>query len=244
MNKQKSHTEELLMVELEDARAWRKKRVKKIKKNNGHYQIAQGPTQVVHFIPLLLERPIDITSRTPKEQLASITGPSDGMNEIRRINAHGWIKSKQESSSTEKRSYIQLYRTGRIEAVTLIASRSSQPNIIASQILDKEILQLIDQCLTALKVLNVSLPILITASYHNIAGQTLAGKNYDHWGADKEYYSILKNSIPHREIILSNWPAQSEIPKLFSDIVNLPWNASGHAKSHYYESNGDHELAD
>ena len=240
MNSQTSQTEKQLAAEFKEGLAWRKKRVRKIKNNKGHYKLAQGPTQVVHFIPLRPARPIDIANSTAAEHLASIAGPSDGINEIRRINEDGWIKSKQETNSTEKRSYIQLYRTGRIEAVSLIRSRNSQLKLIASQILDEEILHLITQCLRALQELNVSLPMIITASYHNVLEHALATKNYEYLGHDKERYSITVNSTTHREITLNHWPAQAEIPTIFSDIVNLPWNASGYVESHYYKTNGDH----
>jgi len=135
-------------------------------------------------------------------------------------------------------SYIQLFRNGVIEAVTMtFCDAEKDPPIIYSQQFEISLVKSLQKYITVFDILEIEEPIFILLSLLDVAGYNLPSPGGG--------FSHRNNIIPSNELI---------VPEILLDDRSLPayeilkpafdavWNAGGLPQSPYYDSQGNWTL--
>ena len=135
-------------------------------------------------------------------------------------------------------SYVQIYRSGIIEAVSSgllgFDQRQDGKPFIPSKAYEKEIINSTKEYLEILKSLEIFPPIVFGLSFINIRGYNLGvGINSFTFSEEIRY---TKDILHLPETIINEY--SDEIDKLLRDTFDSVWNAFGFERSFNYDENG------
>ncbi|PZO44583.1 MAG: hypothetical protein DCF19_02220 [Pseudanabaena frigida] len=146
-----------------------------------------------------------------------------------RINLEGYVNYSK-GNGGYCYSYVQIYRSGIIEAVFSLSERQDGKQLIPSKTYEKEIINSTKKYLEILKSLEIFPPIVFGLSFINIRGYNL--------GVDinSEDIRYTKDILHLPETIINEY--SDEIDRLLRDTFDSVWNAFGFEKSFNYDENG------
>jgi len=132
-------------------------------------------------------------------------------------------------------SYVQVYRDGRIEAVTgrLLATEHEGKMIIPSIAYEDKTIKYLQTCLGILKELDCAFPIAIALTLTNTKGLEMSG---DKWGWDASH-PISEHTLILPEYLLEDFDAAPS--KILKPMFDLVWNACGYAGSKNFDAEGN-----
>ncbi len=186
---------------------------------------------------------IPINSFNPAQSY-NINEIASNPREMPPINSHGWnsrynldgFLTYSEVESGKAYSYVQLFRSGIIEAVEgLILNFRSKELIIPSVAFEEKLIKSLEVYLPLLKKLNVELPIFVFLDLFGVKGYSMG---IDTWKYEiGEVHTIDRDALLLPEIIVESYEVRAD--KLLRPCFDSIWNACGLARSLYYHEKGE-----
>jgi len=213
--------------------SFREDRISNIYSNNAPIELEEVAKTIIHIIPInafSLSQRYDI-NRIDFNDLKLIYGHAD----VHRYNLDGVISYNPHESN----GYVQLYRTGIIEAVDLHYTKpSADGNVIPAGLYEPALMEAIKQYLEILHNLDAETPIFIFISLTGVKGTTL-GLNSQEFRSEsrRARHLIDRDVLLLPESTIEEYEAQIEnLMKVTFDAI---WNACGYASSYHYDAYGN-----
>jgi len=159
------------------------------------------------------------------------------------MNATGWyapeinlqgVFSYANRNMGEARSYIQVFRSGVVEAVESFILDNSERKTIPSYTLEAEILGCSERCLGILKNLDFNPPVYIFISLTNVKGLTMG---FDSFKFNYDQHDIQEENIHLPEGIIEDY--DQKVTSTLRPLFDLVWNACGIDKSLNFDEQGN-----
>jgi hypothetical protein len=186
----------------------------------------------VHIIPLISFNPaqfydISIVFNAPGK-MPPINSPAFS----HRFNLDGFV-TYSDDDNHKSFSYVQLYKSGIIEAVNSSMLNTEQKKIYPSY--EKKIIESLKEYLSLLKEISVELPMFIFIDLLKVRGYTMAvsPENFD----IRRINTIDREIALLPEVIVENYDVN--IPQLLKPCFNAIWNACGFKRSFNYNDQGE-----
>ena len=186
---------------------------------------------VLHLIPLIsfnASTLYDIDSITSKfEYIRPVNGGSLDF----RYNLEGFL-TYSVSGSRLPYSYTQIYRNGIIEMVDT-SELCGTDKIIPSLGYEQDLIKALPRYLSALKYLNVQLPIVIFLTLIGVKGYSMATERF----FEEDSRTIDRDILLLPEALVDTYNVKPEI--VLKPAFDAIWNSCGLAKSLNYDENGE-----
>jgi hypothetical protein len=220
----------------ERVRNFRAERLSMIVAGETPVSLAEVPKIVLHIIPFGAFDPAVRFDMVFGDRLLGSLLPmraDEGFNP--RHNFDGFLTYAWSSQSTPAYSYVQVFRSGSVEAVEASILRLYEDErTIPSGYFEKELLQALRRYLFAQKQLGVEPPLFVMLSLLGVSGYTMGVKSTSFaWG---HAHPIDRDALLVPEIVVESFdcdPAEAMRP-----IFDAVWNAAGWPRSMNYDETG------
>jgi hypothetical protein len=207
-------------------------RAKAIINNDTPVPLYNSTNIAVHVIPLMSFNPsqfydIRVISNAPGK-MPPINSPAFS----NRFNLDGFI-TYSDDDNHKSFSYVQLYKSGIIEAVNSSMLNNEGKKIYPSY--ERKIVESLKEYLSLLKEISVELPMFIFIDLLKVKGYTMA--------VSPEQFDIRRTNTIDREIallpevIIENY--DDNIPQLLKPVFDSIWNACGLPRSLNFNEDGE-----
>ncbi len=219
----------------ERIRRWRDDRIAKIIADETPLPVEPEPKLVLHLIPIASLSNEGWLAAQALQSHHTKLHPIGVGGWDNRINIDGLVTFSAIREDAPKRSYCQVFRSGRVEAVTarIVTIHDDKP-IIASIWYEREIIIATRDYLASMASLGVQAPIVATATIIGAKGAYMA-TDFRFGGFDN--YPIDRNLILLPDVILEEYTA--DVPRALRPIFDAVWNAAGFPRSLNYDENGE-----
>lgn len=194
-----------------------------------------APRIILHIIPFSAFEP---TSRFDLSSLAherARLAPISGGGWSQRYNLDGLLTWTTASEPGVAESYLQVFRTGAIEAVnTQVFGNNGSQRFISSPLLEKALLEAVPRFLGIQKSLGVDVPFVVMLSLIGVRGYRLAVDN-ESWWLDR-YYPLERDSLLLPEALADLY--ECDAADLLRPMFDTLWNACGYERWMNYSSQG------
>lgn len=221
---------------VEKRKRFRTERISELMANNTPIPFCKGGKFILHLIPIEAFSPnVGFDNKSLENISLNLSPIRCTANWKIIINLEG-ILTHSSNIKEYSYSYVQLYRTGIIEAVegrTLNMDRDKK--YISSKVYEKELLKSMPIYLSALKELNVNLPIFISLTVTGVKGFKMAYNDYneDEHGGEQIDRDILM--LP--EDVIENFDIDEK--KILRPMFDSIWIACGYEKSANFDEQGN-----
>lgn len=213
---------------------WRDERLGRIVANEGPVRLNSGTCLVLHMIPLESFGTEWRLHGTDFSNLQSPFRPIASSGWSHRINIDGFVTfSPDRVNEGTVCSYTQLFRSGRIEAVsTDIANEREGTRWIASQWYEKTILEIMGSFLEGLSSLDIQPPFIFMMSFIGAKGAYMAtDPRLGSYGSP-----IDRDMVQFPEVIIESFDVDLSI--ILRPVFDAVWNACGFPQSLNYDRDG------
>ena len=222
----------------ERIRKFREDRLAKIIANETPVPFCDNAKIVLHLIPIISFNPAqryDIGKITSNPgSMLPIGFQSGGFSY--RYNLDGFLTYLKDQYGKSS-SYVQLFRSGIIEAVEgwwLRHERSDGKKLLYGDD-EKELIKSFTEYLLVLKTLSVELPVFVFLTLLGVKGYSMA---VDTWpGLRAEVHIIDRDILELPEVIVENYDEAAE--KILKPCFDSIWNACGFPRSFNYNDAGE-----
>ena len=218
----------------ERIRNFKRDRISSIFANETPVPFVETAKTILHLAPAISFSPgrsYDIA------RIASDTGklsPIGATGSSHRYNLDGFLIYSQENGISQ--SYVQLFRNGIIEAVEgQLLKPDGKDLYIPSIAFERELIQSLYNYLSALKTLNVELPIFIFLTLLGVKGYRMGLSRK--WWPRQGVHTIDRDIIEVPEVMVENYDV--EPPLVLKPCFDSVWNACGFERSLNYTATGD-----
>ncbi len=217
----------------EKIKKFRENRISKIFANETPVPFYDNAKIVLHLIPLISFNPSTAYDIQSIESKVSYYQPMCCSGWGRRYNLDGLL-AYSVGNSELSHSYTQLYRNGIMEMVEGLILRSERnEKIIPSIAYERELIKALPDYLSALKYLNVELPIVIFLTLIGVKGYSMSTSRF----FEGESHLIDRAVLLLPEVIINNYEINAQ--KVLRPIFDSVWNSCGFSKSLNYDNNGE-----
>lgn len=218
----------------ERIRAFRTDRIISLVNNQTPIPFMSSPKIVLHCIPVQ-----SFGSQTEYDVLPVFDNPirlqpMATSNWDRRLNLDGVLAYGTGKPST---SYVQLYRSGVIEAVEgrILSHEYQGKPTIPSVAYEEYILQYLPRCFQLQREIGASTPIVVAMTLTNVRGLVMG---VDSWPfGDNAGNPIDTNTIILPETVVQEF--STPIIAILKPMFDLVWNACGYRASKNFDANGN-----
>ena len=222
----------------ERIRRFREDRISKIFTNTTPVPFYDNAKVVLHLIPIISFNPAQ------RYELNKITSYSEKLKPIaishfgfrNRHNLDGFLTYSRDREG-KSYSYVQLVNNGIIEAVEgrYLAPRENEGNLtIRGTAYENSLIESLSVYLSALKELNVELPIFVFLTLIGVKGYSMSiGQGMF---AERGEYEIDRDILFLPEVIIEKYDASPE--DILKPCFDALWNACGYSKSPNYNNTG------
>ena len=220
-------------------RVFREDRVNQIHANNLPLPFYETAKVILHIIPLSA---FDQQNTLDMELLASKVRDmapiySSGWNN--RVNLEGFL-TYSGGLEDKSYSYVQLYRTGIIEAVDglLLQPRTvdntEAETFIPSVAFEENLLKAYTRYVSLLRDLDITAPLVIGLTLTGVKGYEMATSNHFF---RRDYYPIDRDILNLPEILVEDMNVDAKT--IMRPTFDLIWNACGYKGSQNFDSEGN-----
>jgi hypothetical protein len=164
--------------------------------------------------------------------------PLRGQASNTRINFDGVFTLSNPDPSASQRAYVQVFRSGTVEAVASVA-RSSDARINIQDV-DQTIVRYAKVYATALHAFGVDPPLAVMATLIGIKGHQLCSV-IGQWGVEGEIAD--RDQMHMIEAILQEVPADNQqAATALRQVIDQLWNAAGRASPLSFDEQGKYLL--
>ncbi|MGO8704036.1 MAG: helix-turn-helix domain-containing protein [Candidatus Brocadiia bacterium] len=217
----------------ESIRSFRAERLGRLLGQEAPFMMRDRPTIVLHMVPL------GAFHAGTNIDLSILNGGAIQLPPLRsqrwssRYNFDGFITFSQDVESGEVRSYLQVFRTGALEAVTSRLALEEEKRI-PSEVFEKTIIESLGKYAKALESISVEPPLVIMMSLLRTKGLSMITSGlYDAPGPQ----GIEKDTLVLPEVV---WEAPSSVSPslLMRPVFDAIWQAAGWPRSINYDGKG------
>ena len=192
---------------------------------------------VLHVVPLSA---FDVNSALPLAQIAqnfrSFVPTGSSTANGTRINFEGILKtSNADPQATQHRAYVQLYRSGIVEAADSSVAAMHTPTI---SLLDDKLIAGTMRYLNDLVAFGVEPPYAVLVSLIGVAGARLDFERQPQWGGDLSD-PLERDQYHLDEVVIEAIPGDKpECASMIRPILDQAANISGRATSPIFDAQG------
>lgn len=212
-------------------RDFRLARINEVVSRTVLFPLREGPTLMLHAIPILAFEAGHTISLPPLEDVVGPLRPINVLGHSPRINFDG-IASSTKVSSGEVISYMQLFRNGIIEATDSgLLEEWNGNQTVPSVAFERELLEAVGNFRKLLARLDLGLPVAWLLTLMGVRGYTMAiGMR---GGASRQIDREIL-SVPE---FIQEEPSTSE--KIVRHLVDPVWQACGRERSPHFDDSGE-----
>lgn len=206
-------------------------------------EMSTNPLLALHIIPYEVLDPSRVVDLQRADglcpQLLVPLGLSYGPQ--RRFNADGIFCWQSERPEQKVSTYIQLYRSGMIEAVAIeergafsqvrYGAGEGTP-VIGSTLLVENVLRTVTKSITLLQQIDVVPPIVIMLSILNAKGYVFAVQRREMYNANQ----LDRSQVLLPPVVMNSYA--EFLPRVLRPLFDALWNAGGHAACTLYTAEG------
>ncbi len=211
---------------------FREDRVAKLFANETPVPFYSNAKIVLHLIPLSSFNPSTVYDLVKIAPQLALYEPMYTRGWNHRYNLDGLL-AYSVGQNELSHSYTQLYRNGIMEIVEGLMLKPDKAKLIPSIAYEQEILREFPKYLSALKFLDVELPIVIFLSLVDVRGYLMAVDTFFHG----ERYAIDRDVLLLPEAIVESFEIEPQT--IFKPAFDAIWNACGFASSLNYNDKGE-----
>jgi hypothetical protein len=219
----------------ERIRAFREDRISSIYANETPVPFYENASIVLQLIPPASFSPGQRYDIGKIAEKPTVMAPMYCQNFNYRYNLDGFL-TYSSLVSGKAHSYVQLYRSGMIEAVDgLLLKPRGEELLIQGRAVEQELINALPQYLIVLETLEVHLPVLVFLTFVKVKGYSMI--------VDTGYiiregqHAIDRDILLLQEIVLENYNVSAE--KVLKPAFDSFWNACGFPKSPNYDAAGN-----
>jgi hypothetical protein len=219
----------------ERIRDFRADRLTRINGNETPVLIPRGPKTILHVIPFSAFTPgtnLNVSAfENDIRALPPIRSPGGGLSH--RHNFDGFVTFSSSRDGEESLNYVQIFRSGSIEAVnaSLIREHNGQM-VIGGYAWEQSLIDKLPSYLQAQSRLNVQLPVFIMLSVLGVKGYSM----YVPPGSFDSGDTIDRDMLIAPEIMVEKF--DSDAAQILKPAFDVIWNAAGFSGSLSYDSQG------
>lgn len=224
-------------------RQFRDGRLAALVAGEGPFELSGRSLVIIHVVPLRFSDPgslIDLRSlEVGTADLSPIWWPGGGTP---RWNLDGYATfADLEATGSRVGSYVQLFRSGAVEAVSAeyLRPRPDGALWIPGQWLVRALLQSIAGYLRAQRAAGLDLPVVVLITLVGVKGYRLAVSSLS---ALDRRIPIDRDVVQAVEVIVEDW--DSPLASTLRPALDTIWNAAGWRQCSYYDEGGELRLAD
>lgn len=223
---------------VEAIRRWRDDRIARILADDTPVRLEPGAKMALHVVPL---ESVGDPFRIPASELDGKPiefQPLGVSGWDHRINLDGYVTHggrPYQATNGADRSYCQVFRSGRVEAVfsELVREHNGRP-LIASTWYEKSVLEATARYIKSLTDLGVSYPLVVMLCFLDARGALMAVSS-DFFGLD--VHPIDRDVLVFPDVVLEAPP--TDLPRALRPMFDAAWNACGIARSLNYDKKGN-----
>jgi hypothetical protein len=212
-------------------RKFRENRIASLFANETPVPFYNNAKIVLHLIPLISFNPSTFYDIDRVNRKFDYIRPINGTSLDFRYNLEGFLISSVSGSGLSY-SYTQIYRNGVIEAADAL-ELSGTEKIIPSVSYERDIIRALSNYLSALKYLNVQLPIAIFLTLMAVKGYSMATSKF----FEEESRTIDRDILQLPEALVDTYDIKPEV--VLRPTFDAVWNSCGLAKSLNYDEKGE-----
>ena len=215
----------------EKIKRFREDRIAHLFANETPVPLRNNAKLVLHLIPLISLNPsttYDIDKLEPK---VAYYVPMSTRGSGRRYNLDGLLSYSVTGDVSY--SYTQLYRSGIVEAVDACTLDANGNKVIPSINFEQELILALPNYLSALKSLNVELPIVTFLTLVGVKGYSMATDRF----FQGESCQIDRDVLLLPETIIDSYDVKAEV--ILKPVFDAIWNSCGFPKSLNYNDKGE-----
>jgi hypothetical protein len=216
-------------------RNFRLDRIARIAAGNAPVQLMYRSALVLHVVPLSA---FDVNSALPLAEIAqdfrSFVPTGSSTANGTRINFEGVLKtSNADPRATQHRAYVQLYRSGIVEAADSSVAAVSTPRI---SLLDDKLIAGTMRYLKDLIAFGIEPPYAVLVSLIGVGGARLDFAPQSQWGGDLSD-PLERDQYHLDEVIIETIPAdKAECAGIIRPILDQAANIGGRATSPLFDN--------
>jgi len=228
---------------IEHARDFHNDRIKELAAKNTPVAVLDGAMLILHLTPsnVVNEEPIASFDDINPDSFPPINGHTCDSN----ITYDGLLIGSNANGLREpQRAYVQVFRSGAIEAVvSSLAPRGYQ--LIELPKIQMMIIKYVYRYTNSLKNIGATLPITVTASLINVQGLRLLHDSMGNYAIPEDIPGniINKAQLQFGHVILDTVPTDfNEGAKVLNPILTHMANAAGLSSSPYFDKDGNYTV--
>lgn len=217
---------------------FRDSRIARIRAGEATLPMPQGPRTVLHLIPLGNPSETTLIDSGMLEQNKLSFGPIYSSAWSTRFNLDGLLLYAPSRPNEPTRTYLQLYRTGAIEAVSsdLVSfDIDDKEKTIASFTFEDVIISSTQSYVTGLQALRVAMPIAVMLTLTGVRDFTM-GVDKSKWAPFFRTHKIDRDILFLPDVLIEDYRAN--IAEALKPVFDALWQSAGWPSSHYYDKDG------
>ena len=194
--------------------------------------LKKGGRLVLHLLPLSAFAGAPANQIAPKSDLSSLFPPLGASGWNHRVNLDGFITYSEDRQGNGL-GYCQLFRSGIVEAATVLGPFKSGELILPSEWYEREILKATKRYLEGLAKFEIEVPIYVALS---LVGM----KNYS-LGVGSMFFRSVGTDLDRELVLLPEVAIEdyvADIPVTLHPVFDMVWNAFGYEQSYNYDDEG------
>ena len=220
----------------ERIRQWRDERLGRLVANDGPIPLISGALLVMHVVPLesFTDEWRFVAAELDDRELDF--SPIDAAGRSKQFNIDGMLTySKARNNNNSAETYTQVFRSGRIEAVTtdFLSEKDGQP-FIASVWYEEQLMRYTKIYTKSLEKLDVQPPVAVLLSIIGAKGAYM--EISPRYLTTREQRAIDRDMLLLPDVLMLRFDC--DIPSLLRPVFDAIWNACGYPKSLNYDENG------
>lgn len=216
-------------------RKFREDRLLRLVANETPVLFNSNPKVILHLLPVISYSPAQIYNIHAIASDPGKMSPMHSMGYDYKYNIDGFITfSGGDRGRTEAYSYVQLYKSGIIEAVdaSLIESRPDMLTFSVTE-LENQTVESLKRYLGVLRELRVELPIFVFLTLTGVKGYKVL---YGHTYGMPSREAIDRDILLLPEVVIESYDV--DVPSVLKHCFDALFNACGLPKSNHYDASG------
>lgn len=224
----------------ERLRAWKTERIAKAVAGEGPVPLT-GSQILFHFVSA--SALMDDTAVVPRVFDTARWGDAKNLisysPDRSRYNADGLLLAYDAPENSQKQSYLQIFRDGRLEYGDSYQLNSKFQDVIAAGRFESAIVDTFSNALHLLAILEVSEPIFVTLTLLGMKGRQMAQPHHPYVPHPDDFSNKFdREIISGPDIRLENLSEGRPYQSILLPILNFVWQAAGLKQSPYADESG------
>jgi len=222
-------------------REFRATRLAQIQAEDGPIPLRGHSMVVLHVIPLAAVDPgfaIDLR-RVLAVRNSALVHPMQINSHFSRCNSDGFLAYGPPNSEGRVWTYLQLFRSGCLEAVdSYLSYEVEHSRVFYGQAYEDSVFEALKRYLELLEQVEVPMPLAVTISLLGVKGRAIQPNGFPCPELAQRFdYSIGSETVLLPEVVLESY--DTDVHRVLRPAFDVLWNASGYDGSPSYDAEGN-----